>query len=324
MTTATGTTLIWRVASTAENFNWIKLISNGLDIVGVTLTADTGQIVLTGTTVPIPASADATFKMSGYQIRTLIAPGLPTLYLRFDYGVRRYVGFSTAANAVAPAIRISTGTSTDGAGNLTGVISDQIYALSEWGFSYSQELPGNATRPFFFSSDGQNYLTMSIDPVCSGSPATYRTSATPPLVFCFERSIAPDTGDYDGDGYVWVNPVGVIPDGLRTTDYLIANIPAASIFSIDGQNHVPAQTTLYFTSSGTAGATSLFPVTVCLPQPKAPMKSALYYYKADIADGYTLSTTVNGTPHTFIAAGKQQSASAVINYGAVSVALRYE
>lgn len=323
MTTATDTTLVWRAATTTEMFNWVKKISDALTAAGVALTSDTGQINLAGPTLAIPSSADMTFKQAGYQIRKLERPGFPTLFIRIDYGVRRNTSLSTAATNVAPALRITIGTETNGAGVLGGVHTTAAKAYSEWGFYPQGEQPPNGVRPLFFASDGQNYLTMCIDPALAGASTSNRTLSSVPLVFALERSVTPETGAYDTDGYVVLNASYQLPDGETGSNYTVANIPGAAVFH-GGARSVPAQNTDLFTSSFSAGSTNLFPVTVCLPKPKGPMKSVLYYYHQDIADGYTLSTTMYGETRTFLASGSLQYATAIIGGSYVSPALRYD
>jgi hypothetical protein len=324
MTVATDTTLVWRAATTTEMYNWIKRISDALTAVGCVLTSDAGQISLAGTTVAIPTSADETFKQAGYQIRKLERSGYPTLFIRIDYGVRRYNSFSTAANNVAPCIRITVGTETNGAGVLGGVHTTAGRNFSDWGYYCLAELVPAGVRPLFFSSDGQNYLTMVIDPALAGGTTSYRASSNVPLVFALERSVTPETGAYDSDGYVIVSPLSSPPSGEGWATYTVANIPGSAVYSGGTSQSVPAQNPGLFTSSFSAGSTNLFPVTVCLPKPKGPMISVLYYYKADIADGYTLSTTMYGATRTFIAAGGLQPQSAVVAANTVSAALRYD
>lgn len=324
MTTATDTTLIWRAGTTAENYNWIKKISDALTAVGCALTSDTGQVNLSGTTVAIPSTPDMSFKLAGYQIRKLERSGFPTIFIRIDYGVRRYTSFSSAANNVSPVLRITFGTETNGAGVLGGVSNvGGLKFYSDWGYYWQGELPPAAVRPLFFASDGQNYLTMSIDPALAGGGVN-RTSAIVPLVFALERSVTPETGAYDVDGLAVVCASGYMPDGeVGLSSYTVANIPGAAIFQA-AAGSVPAQATGLFTSSFSAGSTNLFPVTVCLPKPKGPMKSVLYYYRLDIADGYTLNTTMYGATQTFIAGGSLQTASSWIGAGSLSAALRYD
>lgn len=322
MTTATDTTLVWRAASTTENYNWIKKISDALTAVGCNLTSDTGQINLSGTTVTIPSSPDDTFKQAGYQIRKLERSGFPTLFIRIDYGVRRYNPFSTAANNVGPAIRISVGTETNGAGVLGGVTFNAFKAYSGRGYYWFYEEPPVGQRPLFFSSDGQNYLTMCIDPALAGGSASYRTNSDVPLVFALERSVTPETGAYDADGFVMCN-VGTAPSGESICFYSVANIPGGASYQSESYA-IPAQNPGLFTSSFSAGSTNLFPVTVCLPKPKGPMKAVLYYYRLDVADGYTFSTTMYGETRTYIASGSLQPGSAAVGALYVSPALRYD
>lgn len=325
MTTATDTTLVWRAATTTEMFNWVKKISDALTACGCVLTSDTGQVNLSGTTLAIPASPDDTFKLAGYQVRKLEKSGLPTIYIRIDYGVLRYNPYSSAATNVYPCMRMIVGTETNGAGVLGGVSNvNALKFYSERGFYMSGEQPPAGVRPLFFSSDGQNYLTMSIDPALAGASQSYRTSSQVPLSFAIERTVTPETGAYDGDGYVVVNPISSLPSGEPgITPYTVANIPGAAIFQ-GSTSSVPAQNPSLFTSSYSAGSTNLFPVTVCLPKPKAPMKSVMYYYKADIADGYTFNTTMYGEVRGFIAGGAYQPSSALVLSGSVAAALRYD
>ena len=327
MTTATDTTLVWRAATTTEMFNWVKKISDALTACGCAMAADTGQIALAGPTLAIPSSADMTFKQAGYQIRKLERSGFPTLFIRIDYGVRRYVPFSNAATNVAPALRITVGTETNGAGVIGGVSTTNIArAFSNFGYYWRGELPPAGVRPLFFSSDGQNYLTMSIDPALAASSADYRLNSAVPLTFALERSVTPETGAYDADGFVIVSAGADVPEGDfhgGWAAYTVANIPGAAIFQ-GGSASVPAQNTGLFKSSFSAGSTNLFPVTVCLPKPKGPMKAVLYYYKADIADGYTLNTTMYGENRTFLAGGALQNDTAWISGSNVSIALRFD
>ena len=322
MTTTTLSNLVWRAGSTTENYNWIKKISDSLTAVGCALTSDTGQINLGGTTVAIPASPDDSFKLAGYQIRKLGSSGKPTIYIRVEYGVRRYGGFSTAANNVCPAIRIWCGTETNGAGVLGGTLTADHKAMSDYGYYHYAELAQVAPRPLFFSSDGENYLTMLIDPSLVGASAGYRSSSNTPLLFALERSIAPLTGEYDSDGWVQINAVLNPLSGDAVSYYTLANIPGNAVYY--GTGGVPAQHTGVFSSSSDAGATHLFPVTVCLPKPKGPMTAVLYYYKADIASGYTFDTTIYGETRTYISGGAYQPNSAAHAGTQVAMALRYD
>lgn len=325
MATATDTTLVWRAATTTEMFNWVKKISDALTACGCALTSDTGQINLSGTTLAIPTSPDDTFKMAGYQVRKLERSGFPTIYIRFDYGVMRYTPFSSAATNVYPGIRITVGTETNGAGVLGGVSNiNGLKFYSDRGFYPGGEQPPSGVRPLFFSSDGQNRLSMCIDPALAGASQSYRTSSQVPLSFAIERTVAPETGAYDGDGYVVVNALSSLPSGEPgIAPYTVANIPGAAIFQ-GSTNSVPAQNPGLFTSSFSAGSTNLFPVTVCLPKPKGPMKSVLYYYKQDIADGYSFNTTMYGEACTFISGGGYQPNSAIVQAASVAAAFRFD
>ena len=316
MTTATANDLVWRASTTAENLAWAKKISDALTAIDVVKTADTGQINLTGTTLAIPSSPDTSFKSAGYEIRKLEAAGLPTIYLRIEYGVRNSGAVAGSTNNT-PTLKLSVGTSTNGAGVLGGVLA-QYDSFSNYGH-YTGSVTTNAPRPFFFSSDGQNYLTMMIDPALVGATSS-PTSAVVPLVYCLERSIDPATGNYDGEGCTILNSSVEIPSGQSATFRHVLNFTATSVNS-GGQ--IPAQTDPMWTSSGNAGATTLFPVTVLLPRPKGPLRSCVYIYAAEAVPGTQFSTTFYGATRTYIACTKQNSMNVSPN-SATFPCLRYD
>lgn len=299
MTTATATNLIWRASTTTEHYNWVKKISDALTAIGLVKTADTGQLPLTGTTLAIPSSPDETFKMSGYEIRKLESAGKPTLYIRFEYGVRRYTPMSTAATNVVPALRITVGTETNGAGALGGVAITPM--ASAFGFYATSALPLAPQRPFFFSSDGANYLTMLIDPALVGSGGNQSVSWVP-LALVVERSIDPATGAYDSDGYIAISQTAESYAGESNYMRWVANLLAGSAAV---SNNVPVQGDPMWNTSGYAGATTVFPVTVMLPKPKGPSKSLVYLFTDDSIPGISFSTTMYGETRTFITATRR-------------------
>lgn len=88
---------------------WGKWISDNLTSGGITKTSDTGQI--DWTTVTAPASSGVS---KGYEIRVLSDSLQATYpqYIKLEYG--------SAGNSSTPGMWITTGTGSDGAGNLTG------------------------------------------------------------------------------------------------------------------------------------------------------------------------------------------------------------
>lgn len=319
MTTATRTDLIWRASTEAENFNWIKKISDSLDAIGVALTANTGQIVLTGSTVALPTALDNTFKPCGYQIRRLVSSGKPTIYIKVEYGVRRAFEFSDLATNNYPTLKFTFATQTDGAASVTGPTFLYSIYSAEGYYRYAQPTPVTP-RPMFFSSDGANYLTMLIDPAVVGAGTTSQSSAYSPLCTIFERSIDATTGEYDGDGMLLINSNMGVPSGSSSAVRQLCNIPAGVNYISGG---VPAQIDPLFTSSGSADATTVFPVTVLLPRVKGPMKSLLYFYLQDAPPGLTFSANVYGEVHTYITTGPQTNLLTLFT-NSCAAALRFD
>lgn len=301
MTTYTNATLVWRSNSTTENYNWIKRISDGLTAVGLALTADTGQINLAGTTVAFGAGTpDETFRTSGYQIRKLTASGLPDIFFKFEYGVRRSASFPSSTTANTPSMRVTVGTVTDGAGNLSGVMQCPLY--SNFGYSKDGYVAPTTQRPFYISSDGQNYLTMLIDPAMVGGASS--ASAYCAFAMCVDRSVEPTTGAYDGDGLVayQFNAEPFSGELLGAYKHQVYNFGAGACYY---DNVIPTQATNLFSTSSSGTSTTLFPVSVMLPKVKGPAKSMLYCFKLDVAPGYVFSTTMYGATRSYISGGNR-------------------
>lgn len=87
---------------------WITELSGQLDAAGLATAGDTGQINLATATRP------GTMAAAGYQIRYLndSLHGSKPLYFKFEFG--------TAGSANTPAIWITAGSGTNGAGTITG------------------------------------------------------------------------------------------------------------------------------------------------------------------------------------------------------------
>lgn len=86
---------------------WVTDFSTKLGEVGLQRTSDTGQINLTTVTRPTAGNTSA-----GYEIWRF--PGT-AIFIKFEYG--------TSSSTSSPQMWITVGTNSDGAGNLTGVVS---------------------------------------------------------------------------------------------------------------------------------------------------------------------------------------------------------
>lgn len=106
---ATLSTVAVRDNSTLANFKqWAQIISNWMTTIGWTQTGDTGQVNWS-TIAAVPGTSSYVYEMW--------KPGdaLTSFVLKIEYG--------TQSSAGRPALRLSLGTSSDGAGNLTGFIT---------------------------------------------------------------------------------------------------------------------------------------------------------------------------------------------------------
>lgn len=326
MTTATNTNLVWRASTATEHLNWMKNLSDAFTAIGWAKTADTGQINLTGTTFALPSGINtySVYYESGFEIRKLEAAGLPTIYCRIGYGISRG-SYENTAQSNFPMLRFQFCTATDGAGGVQGTYTPG--SATNPGYAVGSRVAPPAQRPFYFSSDGKNYLTLLIDPMLVGSPD--RVSGTP-LCLVFERTIGADTDAYDGDGFTIIDTMESAPGvpvantdktGFSTLQYKIVNLPLATVWGITS---VPVQAPTHLTSSGVAGVTPMFPVTVMCPQIKGPMGSILYHFRSDILGAVTFKTRIYGVDRTFMSVGQYPATNSAIQSTSMSFAARYE
>jgi hypothetical protein len=161
MATATGNYVCDN--STLANFkSWAQAISNAFSTFGWTQTTDTGQVNW-GTIASVPAS---TYVYEVWKAADALAATMP-IYVKMEYG------FSTSS----PRLRVTVGTSSDGAGNITG----QVISSAPWQLNALSVNQGAATTfPCFFSgSSGEFRMVMWNHP--ASSPGTG-------IIFVIERS----------------------------------------------------------------------------------------------------------------------------------------
>ncbi len=137
------------------NFNtWVDRFLTALSDVGLTQTADTGQTTFLGS--PLVAAPGGIDTSAGFQIWTTPSlAGSPEdrLYLKF--------GFGTGNQSSKPGVFLQVGTGSDGAGTLTGPVSDNFecyptanisgasagpcyFAAGDWGFWFAWGIEGLA------------------------------------------------------------------------------------------------------------------------------------------------------------------------------------
>lgn len=137
--TATTYSAALQQTSDAEFRDWGSKLSAAMTTCGHTMTADTGQI--NWATVTRPAVSTA----GGYEIREFtdtMAASYP-VFVKYEYG--------TGTAAALPALWITVGTGSDGAGNITGVLVARFKigtAISN-ASSYESRVTGDTDRIAF-------------------------------------------------------------------------------------------------------------------------------------------------------------------------------
>lgn len=118
MASFTTTPANWTNSSDANFRAWGSYISARLTAVGITVTADTGQI--NWTTVLTPSGVGV---YAGYEIRqfTDTLQATAPVFIKIEYG--------EGAGADNPAIRMQFGSGSNGSGALTGTLSAQYVAI---------------------------------------------------------------------------------------------------------------------------------------------------------------------------------------------------
>src|SRR5260221_233749 len=94
--------------------NWIIGVHNALAAVGLTNTADTGQINTVTVTKPVATQTAAGFEI--WRFSDALQATVP-IFIKVEYGV---------AGVLRPAMWITVGTTTNGAGTLGGQLTSRV------------------------------------------------------------------------------------------------------------------------------------------------------------------------------------------------------
>jgi hypothetical protein len=311
-----------------QHYNWIAAFSAALDSLGITRTSDTGQIVLTGISsiaLPNEPQGDSGNRYGSpavYEIRKLAAAGLPTIYLRFDYGVYANDDTDDVEPPYSfPTLQVSVGASTDGAGNIqpfqtgSGVPtfasgnnqgSNNYYTGSS---SSGSRMPSPNGQECDFASDGANYLTIMLG---ENAPAFETRS-----IFCFglERSIDPSTGLYNGNGII-----ALCGHNAGNSNWMYAD--CANSQQWNGNGGLPAITPP-FPLAGNVNVVDLFPFVGSTNIPQGAPTVALSYYATSISSPVAFPAQLYSAPHTYKACPRSLSNADPYNTG-TKLALRFD
>lgn len=266
MATATTAAIISNITSDAIFRTTGSALSVAIQAVGLTQTADTGQINWTSVTTPGVINTVAGYEI--YRFSDSLQSTAP-VYFRIDYG-------TSTASASYLGLRVTVGTSTNGAGTITGQVSSTCY-LSMY---------NSASARVTYVSGANNRLSILHNTFSGENNA---------LIFSLERSHNSSGAD-TGDG-VYILGSAYYTTGGAFSQYL----PLGTGVTIP-----PAQAQIYnsipLTGSGVLGTdTYTWPVRVWTPQESLPSLNLIWYISTDITPVTPVSITMyDGTARTYL------------------------
>lgn len=267
---------------------WGKFISDGLGYIGWVKTADTGQIDFT--TVTSPGSINTPL---GYEIWRMAdsLQGTTPVFMKIEYGC--------GATNTHPALWITLGSGSDGAGNLTG----QLTARAQFNMgSYTTGSVGS------FVSGSTSRLLVAL-----GTGTDVAAAHTTRIVVAVERShnangadnsdgalLCAHYGSSTGSNYsAWQPATGTVPSGYAAVNCLAPP-----------------------TGTGASGSRiDTFPVRGWAPGETSPLIGWVGYFSVDLTalNAVTVSTW-DGSSHTYL-----PCAMGTTSYGgAVTTLLRFD
>lgn len=281
---STGTAnIVFDNSSTANFRSWGSGIASLLTTGGFWVkTSDTGQIDWTTVTVP------GTNTVAGYEIyRTNdTLNSLFPVYLKIEYG--------TSGIASGPSWAMTFGTSTNGAGTITGTVS------SRYGFPGTSTAGTGATTYLSFASGSEGRFGLHIWNV-----------ASPSITFGFviERSMD-SAGAYTSNYVTWC----LLQQQSGT--YLQRTMLKPSLGTFTAADISNAYT-LFWSGSAAAGTFAApFPVFPFLGYPDNPMTAIMGMKSNDIVEGGTLDVIMYGASRHYIWTNRiTMGGSVVLGFG---------
>lgn len=267
--------LIFDNSSDANYRSWGSAISAALDSMGVSKTSDTGQV--NWTTVTSPASGSFNYEIRKFT--DALQTGSTQIFFKFEYG-------SSSGSPKGPRLRISVGTSTDGAGNLTGMTMGNFEPGSTSGVGQ-----GSVTYECNFSGDTDRFCIM-----------LWRNlnAQGAPIILCTERTKNTDgTNSSDGVTVIQFGNSGSPTGGGQQT----------MVFGGAGAANATAGRSYLGLYNGT-GASDAFnnnvPVSPIWPDYGKygnPMTVIAFVHSQDVAEGCEFTVTLYGATRTYLRTG---------------------
>lgn len=316
---------------------WMRKIHEGFLACGLTRVTCTGEwdMSLDGTTTNYVYDStvnDGKETKVGFSVYKMFSTTKPTVYVRVDFGHRQT---SASATPLLPFLQVTCGLEVSAAGVLSGLQAHAGFRSGgdypAPGYASTSLLQPDAIRPLYISSDGENYLTMVVDPLGLGCNLTtapgWVYNRVLPFWFALERSIEPATGAYDGEGMFFVTTIHQRSANMGYFGFMDFTTQQVSGIT----SGVPVQAPALWNSSGAGGSNSILPITCCSPKIKAPMKACVYYFTNEIQNGRRFNLTVQGEQVTYMAIGpmangyaNNTTGSSLIQPTLVSPAVRFQ
>lgn len=311
MTTSAFNT-VFSVKTNAGFQAWGAELAAGIQAVGFTKTADTGQI--NWSTVASPTTNNASAGYEIYQFTDALQSTSP-IYFKLEYGSGS--NHIAAANGY-PMVWITIGKATDGAGNITGVTTTRITTMgtaSAGGGCTSASI----TYPSYISGDGA-YLNV-LNKV--GGLTAYQGAGFPGPCFMLGRPTN-SSGAYVAGGVVLFTPnynptnnVGQwVVQSLNTT-------PATAVAYTNSQGYfsfVPMALTSTLYSTGNF---QCFPCYCAVPQVYA-LNWLAYGLNAETAQFSTVSMAIVGSSATYMMTGNVSYGAANPSTNGYSLLIKYQ
>lgn len=275
MATSTGN-FVCDNSSLANFKSWAQAISNALSGFGWVQTGDTGQVNW-GTIGAVPSS---TYVYEIWKANDASAATLP-IYLKIEYGF----------SSTIPRIRITTGTSSNGSGTITGAVGTS----TPWQISQEDTNHGASTFPCFFSGDAGQFRAYmwqnvaGLTGVCFGIERSRDSSGNV-------------TTDYFSTLHACSDNVTARQQATLSTS-LVSNLETGII----GLGGTSGSNTGAF--NGTVAALPVIPI---LGKAGNPMLGFQTCWANDVSDGATVTVaSLYGGTHTFVAFSKTNLSSCI-------------
>lgn len=273
MTKQTGAVDVSSFTTDAKFRTWGLACSTALQACGLVKTSDTGQINWVTVTKPVATNTKAGYEI--YRFSDTLQATKP-VFIRIDYGS------GAVASGNAPGTWITVGTSTDGAGTITGLNTGTLQGYS------NGNAPTNTAMAYYFTHTSNGYALFQFGNGPSGVPGIQNAG-----FFVVARTVNKTTGAATGDG------VGLMriayAGGPSHLQYGLDFNTSTFFTGIGPQTALPT----YSTSLSTASSTVVAKTYLMLSQLHG-FSGTMSYFPFDTGAPTTFTASPFGTSHTYI------------------------